>query len=103
MNVSAIDPIAAHHELEARLYCLRLRRDLGDPNFDPAEEDAVLDEGEALWYSMTEEQRRVLEAERAVRHALARTPVGTAGGRQVVDVELDDHQRRGLPLLRAAG
>lgn len=102
-NEPAADLIAAHHELEARLYRLRLLRDLGDPKFDPREEDAILDEGEALWYRMSEEDRRVLEAERAARHALSGTPVLDMGRMALVDVDLDQHARCGLPLFRLAG
>ena len=102
MNEPATDLIAAHHELEALLYRLRLLRDLGDPKFDPKEEDAILDEGEALWYRMSEEDRRILEAERAAHHALSSTPRVPAGRMDLVDVELDHHARRGLPLFRMA-
>ena len=74
------DDVAAHHELETELYRLRLLRDLGAPEFRPEAEDAVLDDMEALWYRLTAEERRVLEAERAVRQcAIARTRWGSAG------------------------
>ena len=44
--------IKNHHKLEARLKELRL------------EVNRILDEMEALWHSMTDEEREILEAER---------------------------------------
>lgn len=96
------DPIAAHHEAEARLYSARLLRDLGDPSFDPAEEDAILDEMEALWYEMSADQRRVLDAERAARLAAMSLPAVAVRDARFVDVNDEDHARRGLPPLRKA-
>ena len=97
------DHVAAHHDAEARLYSLRLLRDFGDPGFDPAQEDAVLDEMEALWYAMSPEEQRILEAERAVSNARGLMSVSLPLDAMYVDVEIDEHARRGLPLLRAAG
>lgn len=91
------DRIDAHHELETELYGLRLLRDLGDPEFSPDSENAVLNEMEALWYRLTPEERRVLEAERQARRAFdARLPLRT---RDLPALELDEdaRMRRCLP------
>ena len=94
--------IKAHHAAEARLYRLRLLRDLGRADFRQEAEDAVLDEMEALWYRMTPEERRLLEAECDARSA----GVSIAAPRlqlPAVDVDEDAHARRGLPILQAVG
>jgi hypothetical protein len=83
-----LERIQRHHQLEAKLRNLRLRRDLKDPEFKQEEEDAVLDEMEALYLHMTEEERKTLEAERATR--LNRAPVDpiVGKGKHRVGVEI---------------
>ena len=99
------DDVAAHHELETELYRLRLLRDLGAPEFRPEAEDAVLDDMEALWHRLTAEERRILEAERAVLLAFDAPSFARGGDLPAVDVDEDAHVRRCLPpriAIRAA-
>jgi len=97
------DQINKHHELETELYRLRLLRDLRDPEYSPEKEDAILDEMEAIWYRLTPEDRRVLEAERAVRDSLDMPVLAQAVELRAVDVDEDAHLRRCLPPRIAVG
>ena len=56
--------IVAHHALETRLRLLRNERDAGLPTYRESDEDALLDEMEALWYRMTSEEQKTLDAQR---------------------------------------
>lgn len=93
----------AHHQLEADLHRLRLLRDLHDPEFSTEAEDAILDDMEALWYTMTLEERTVLEAERAARQGFAEIAVVRIAPSASVDLDEDAYARRGLPVRVSAG
>jgi hypothetical protein len=67
---TVLENINRHHQLEAKLYALRLLRDLGHPDFKEEEENNLLDEMEALWNRMGDEEREILERERKVRSSL---------------------------------
>ena len=89
--------IDIHHALEAELYRLRLLRDLRDPDYRSELEDALLDDMEAVWYRLSDEDRRLLEAERAARRTIdLPSPVPTSD-LPAVDVDEDGQVRLGLP------
>ena len=94
------DLIAAHHGAEAELHRLRLLRDLGLPEYRKEDEDAIADEMEALWYRMTPDEQRILDAERAAR--IDGLPGPKPPGLPAIDVDEDQHARRGLPVRQAA-
>ena len=96
------DLIEAHHEAEGRLYRLRLLRDTGSPDFRPEDEDAALDEMEALWYRMTEEERRLLEVQCEARSLPGFVSVARCT-LPAVDVTEEEHARRGLRILQPVG
>jgi hypothetical protein len=95
-----LDDVSKHHHLETELYRLRLLRDLRSPDYSTEAEDAVLDEMEALWYRMSLEDRRVLEAQREVRFGHEPGPMVRSAGTRTVDVDLDAYLRRGLSPRR---
>ena len=92
--------IERHHQLETELYRVRLLRDLGDADYDPSEENAILDEMEATWYRLSEEGQRILEAERTARSARGGAPVPVPNRGLFVDVKEEDFSRRCLPPRR---
>jgi hypothetical protein len=95
--------IETHHHLETELYRLRLLRDLGNPEFKSEAEDAILDKMESVWYRLTPEDRRILEAQREARNAHEAFPTVQRGEFRAVDVNLDDYFRRSLPPRMAIG
>ena len=97
------EDLAAHHELETELHRLRLLRDLHHPEFTAEAEDSVLDAMEALWYRLSAEEKRVLEAERVARQGFADLSVVRLPLKAAVDVDDDAHSRRGLPVRVAVG
>lgn len=87
-----LEDINRHHRLEAELHALRLLRDLGHPDFKEEEENNLLDEMEALWNRMGEEEREVLERERKVVSSLRACPLDFP----MVDVSIEKWWQ-GLP------
>jgi len=87
--------IDTHHELELELFRLRLLRDLGRPEYTAEAEDVVLDRMEALWLTLSDVERQVLEAERRARFDDSLPISRPTQGRVLVDVER--HPERSLP------
>lgn len=95
-----MDSLQRHHFLEDELYRLRLLRNLDNPEYSSTDEDAILNEMEALWYHLSPEEQRILEAERA-RGDLLRIPsVVPAGDLPAVDVAEEEYRRRCLAPRR---
>jgi hypothetical protein len=98
-----MDLVREHHLLERRLWDLRFLEAVGHADYSEADEDAVADEMEAIWYRMSDAERRRLEEERA-RDREFRIPGPMRDpSTPMVDVDEDGRSRRGVAPRVAAG
>ena len=98
-----MDLVREHHVLERRLWELRFLEAIGHAAYRAEDEEALADAMEALWYRLSDAERRRLEEERARdREFRDPGPPRDPSGLMVV-VDDDGRSRRGSAPRGAAG
>ena len=98
-----MDLVREHHVLERRLWDLRFLEAIGHADYRVEDEDLVADEMEALWYRMSDAERRGLEEERARDREFRIPGPSRDPSSPMVDVDEDGRSRRGVAPRVTAG